>query len=208
MHLKFWKIGCMMIKIAHVDGSFWNWCFISLQVIYIINDLSSCGNFWSQWCGSELGNFWLTVAESEKIYQSHSLTAPLYVMFVDNKSILCFMYSHIPIYKLQDWKFGLITLFNKADIKNWKQCRKNSCCVLSIYWCCYEGFIFWGSLSSVIYCRVVGWMSTDGSEEPLASSFFGDGMNLGTYLPQHHTQEDHWICFTLQFLTVASYTNV
>ena len=33
-------------------------------------------------------------------------------------------------------------------------------------------------------------MSTDGSEEPVASSFFEDGMNLGAYLPQHHTQED------------------
>jgi hypothetical protein len=31
-------------------------------------------------------------------------------------------------------------------------------------------------------------------------------MNLGAYLPQHHTQEDHWICFTLQFLTAASLT--
>jgi hypothetical protein len=28
-------------------------------------------------------------------------------------------------------------------------------------------------------------------------------MNLGAYLPQHHTQEDHWIYFNLQFLTVA-----
>jgi hypothetical protein len=26
-------------------------------------------------------------------------------------------------------------------------------------------------------------------------------MNLGAYLPQHHTQEDYWICFNLQFLT-------
>jgi len=39
-------------------------------------------------------------------------------------------------------------------------------------------------------CHIVGWMSTDGSEEPVASSFFEDGMNLGAYLPQHHTQED------------------
>jgi hypothetical protein len=63
-------------------------------------------------------------------------------MFVKNKSILCFVYSLIPIYKLQDWKFGLIMLFHKSDIKNWKQGWKNSCCVLSIYWCCYEEFIF------------------------------------------------------------------
>jgi hypothetical protein len=27
-------------------------------------------------------------------------------------------------------------------------------------------------------------------------------MNLGAYLPQHHAQENHWICFTLQFLRV------
>jgi len=203
MHLKFWEIGWMITKMTHIHSSFWNRFFISLQVICIISDLSSCGNFWSQWCASELGNFWLTVTESEKIYQNHSFTAPLHVMFVDNKSILCFMYSHIPIYKLQDWKFGLITLFHKSYIKNWKQCWKNSCCVLFIYWCCYEGFIFWGLLSSVMCCHVVGWMSTDGSEEPVASNFFEDGMNLGAYLPQHHTQEDHWICFNLQFLTVA-----
>jgi len=87
-------------------------------------------------------NFWLTVTESEKIYQNHYFTAPLHVMFVDNKSVFCFIYSHIPIYKLQDRKFGLITSCHKSDIKNWKQCWKNSCCVLSIYWCCYEEFIF------------------------------------------------------------------
>jgi hypothetical protein len=58
-------------------------------------------------------------------------------------------------------------------------------------------------LSSVMCCHVVGWVSTDGSEEPVASNFIEDRMNLGAYLPQHHTQEDHWICFNLQFLTVA-----
>jgi len=202
MQLKFWKISCMIIKMAHIDSFFWNWFFISLQVIYVISDYSSCGNFWSQWCGRESGNFWLNVTESEKIYQNHSFTAPLHVMFVDNKSILCCMYSRNPIYKLQDWKFGLSTLFHKPDIKTWKQCWKNSYCVLSIYWCCYEGFIVWGLLSSVMCCHVVGWMSTDGSEEPVVSNFFEDGINLGAYLPQHHTQGNHWICFTFQFLRV------
>jgi hypothetical protein len=40
-------------------------------------------------------------------------------------------------------------------------------------------------------CYVVGWMSTDVSGEPVASIFFEDRMNLGAYLPQHHTQEDN-----------------
>jgi hypothetical protein len=40
-------------------------------------------------------------------------------------------------------------------------------------------------------CLVVGWIRTDVSEEPVASNFFHDGMNLGAYLPQHHTQEDN-----------------
>lgn len=150
MHIKFWKISYMILKMAHVDSSFRNWFFIFL---HIINELSSCGNFWSQWCASEFGNFWLTVTESEKIYQNHFFTAPLHVMFLGNKSILCFMYSHIHIYKLQDWKFGLITLFHKPDIKNWKQCWKNSFHLWVLLWRIY--FLRLAVLCTVLSCSRV-----------------------------------------------------
>ena len=73
-------------------------------------------------------------------------------MFVCSKSILCFMYSHFPIYKLQDRKFGLITLFHKPDVNNWKQCWKNSFDVLSIYLRWYEGFVF---LRPAVLCNVL-----------------------------------------------------